>query len=824
MNRKDRRAAQALGRGTDPGAGDHSQRLFAQALQQHQLGQFAEAERHYRTLLAVKPRHEHSLYNLGLLALQTDRTEFAAEMLGKAVAINGGDAGWRYNYAYALRQSGRDDDAVEQYRQAVSLKPDYAEAHLNLGNLFMELGRLAEATGSYERVAALKPDFAETHYNLGNVLALQGRRDEAIVCFERSIALKPMAEAHNNLGIALARDPARAEEAFAQYRHALALKPGFVEAENNIANLHAARGELEQAVEAYRRVVATHPDYADGHENLARALISMGDSLAAVPVVVRALELRENAATRRLFVTGMKQVRSASDHPALRALVIRALTESWGYPADLANIVIGLIKTGPDTAGCVTRAGEAWPRRLPAGALFGEAGAAPVFRDPLLLAWLETSRVTDLDIERCLTTARALLLQRAAGSADEADASTVRFASALAQQCFTNDFVFATADDEVAQLAQLRETIATALASGAAIAPLPLLAIAAYGRLDALTNADRLLERAWPDALQPVLTQQLREPSEEQSLRAAMPQLTPVTDTVSRQVQAQYEQNPYPRWIKVPRETPASEIDARHDRVSLPTLRPYGDGIGTAVLIAGCGTGQHVVGIAQRYPQARILAVDLSMASLGYAARKTREFGLTNVEYAQADILEFGSAGRSFDVIEASGVLHHLADPFAGWRVLLSALKPGGFMQVGLYSERARQQVVAARRFIAERGYGASAEDIRRARQDLIDAARTDALLREVTEIGDFYTVSDCRDLLFHVQEHRLTLPQIKTFLREAGLWFRGFELDPAQTRAYARQFPDDPTMTDLDNWHLFEAQNPGTFINMYQFWVQRLA
>jgi ubiquinone/menaquinone biosynthesis C-methylase UbiE len=250
---------------------------------------------------------------------------------------------------------------------------------------------------------------------------------------------------------------------------------------------------------------------------------------------------------------------------------------------------------------------------------------------------------------------------------------------------------------------------------------------------------------------------------------------------------------------------------------------PYGetDGAGVTALIAGCGTGRHVVEIAQRYPKARILAVDLSLASLGYAARKTRELGLANVEYAQADILELGNIGRSFDVIEASGVLHHMRDPFVGWRVLLSLLKPQGYMQVALYSEMARQQIVAARRFIAERGYGSGADDIRRARQDLI-AASADPLLKEVTEIGDFYTVSDCRDLLFHVQEYRLTLPQIGAFLREAGLRFLGFDLDIGLRGAYAAQFPDDKEMTNLQQWHIFETQHPGAFIKMYQFWVRR--
>jgi hypothetical protein len=77
---------------------------------------------------------------------------------------------------------------------------------------------------------------------------------------------------------------------------------------------------------------------------------------------------------------------------------------------------------------------------------------------------------------------------------------------------------------------------------------------------------------------------------------------------------------------------------------------------------------------------------------------------------------------------------------------------------------------------------------------------------------------------LFHVQEHRFTLPQIKTFLAENGLELLGFYLDSNASQRYREQFPDDPAGTDLDHWHAFEQQNPQTFLGMYQFVVQKRA
>jgi SAM-dependent methyltransferase len=200
--------------------------------------------------------------------------------------------------------------------------------------------------------------------------------------------------------------------------------------------------------------------------------------------------------------------------------------------------------------------------------------------------------------------------------------------------------------------------------------------------------------------------------------------------------------------------------------------------------------------------------------------RKTREMGIINIEYAQADILKLGDITRTFDVIASGGVLHHLADPFEGWRILLSRLRPGGLMQLGFYSRLARRHVIKAREIIAARGYASTPDDIRRFRRDLAADARDE--LNWLSKTQDFYSTSEFRDLVFHVQEHCLTLDQIDSFLRESGLDFLGFELDPVALQQYRARFSDDPAARNLRNWARFEADNPDTFTAMYQFWIQR--
>ena len=256
-------------------------------------------------------------------------------------------------------------------------------------------------------------------------------------------------------------------------------------------------------------------------------------------------------------------------------------------------------------------------------------------------------------------------------------------------------------------------------------------------------------------------------------------------------------------------------------RFPLSGFKPFDETTGVDILVAGCGTGQHPIETAWRFRDGRILAVDLSLASLLYAKRKTQEYSLTSIEYALADILEIESLDRSFDVIESAGVLHHLANPFAGWQVLLSVLRPNGIMVVGLYSETARRHIAKIREIIVKKGYLPTAIDIRQLRQDLVCLGQKKDLGNTITSL-DFYSTSACRDLLFHTQESRMTIGDIKDFLLVNNLMFLGFELPREIIQSYMSRFPDDSAATNLDQWQIFENENPDVFIGMYQFWIQK--
>ena len=140
-------------------------------------------------------------------------------------------------------------------------------------------------------------------------------------------------------------------------------------------------------------------------------------------------------------------------------------------------------------------------------------------------------------------------------------------------------------------------------------------------------------------------------------------------------------------------------------------------------------------------------------------------------------------------------------------------------MKIGLYSEFARQHISEMREEIGELGLTLSEEVMRSFRRTVIDSDEEHH--KKIITTGDFYSLSALRDLLFHVQEYRFNIPQIKKCLDELGLKFCGFE-DQNIVNDFKRNNPEPDSVLDLDKWHSYEQANPASFYRMYQFWCQK--
>jgi SAM-dependent methyltransferase len=602
-------------------------------------------------------------------------------------------------------------------------------------------------------------------------------------------------------------------EAERGYRKIIALFPTFADAHSRLGALLMMRGNSTDAISHIQHALALRPDMFEALGNLAQAYMFARQPERAIGPARRTLELSETPLTRALFAHCLSPARFTQDSSCVRGLALRALSEGWGRPRTLTGACISLIKLDPMVAEWIARSNVAWPARLSPDELFASPLPAALATDRLLISLLKCDPVTDIGLERLLTNMRHALLQEALSRTAREDKaqSFLDFACALASQCFINEYVYSQTEAETAAALRLHALLEAALTLPAPVPPLWPAMAGAYASLQKLVGAQSLTRRQWPPLVSALIVAQVKEPAQEQELASTIPVLTEIDDEVSRLVRQQYEESPYPRWTSA-------------GMAQRPTARPSSGRMQIPdVLIAGCGTGLGAIEFAREASHARILAIDLSLASLGYAKRMAQALGVTNIEFAQADINKLCSIGRTFDFIDASGVLHHLADPWRGWRVLLSLLRPSGTMQVCLYSALARQNVVAGRALIAERGYRPFPEDIRHCREAIL-AAEDGSLLRSLARADDFFSSSEFRDMLFHVQEHRITLPEIKSFLEENKLEFAGFNLDQAALRQFGARFPGQTALLDLDRWHRFEVEVPSTFLGMYQFSVRKSA
>ena len=83
--------------------------------------------------------------------------------------------------------------------------------------------------------------------------------------------------------------------------------------------------------------------------------------------------------------------------------------------------------------------------------------------------------------------------------------------------------------------------------------------------------------------------------------------------------------------------------------------------------------------------------------------------------------------------------------------------------------------------------------------------------------------MSECRDLLFHVQEHLFSLPEIEQALEHLNLAFLGFEMqDKTTLMKFRASYADKDAMNSITQWHQFEIEHPNSFAGMYQFWCQK--
>lgn len=555
------------------------------------------------------------------------------------------------------------------------------------------------------------------------------------------------------------------------------------------AQQFAQAGRLADARTTYLRCIERDPDFLPAVFAVGQLLVIQGEPGAANRMLSRAIDLANgNAAALRVVAPALAGLLAnlvpENYHPKLDQDLRACLEEEQVDAQSLAGVIAGvLLQKYPDAQGDFDRIGS----------------------DPLWIAFLTRCINTHPRMEMRLTGLRRDLLVQYA-DAKAIPHAHLRSVHALALQAFASEYVWPVS---VAEAARLDDPLDPVL--GALYRPLIDLGTA---------SSLRKLKR---DRLSGLLVKRtLDDLAKERALAAGMPSLDGQTEnSISAKVRRQYEEHPYPRWRAPPVPRPVdlhSFIEAlpRVDQAAMPPS-PLN------VLIAGCGTGYEAIGVARTDPTLTITALDLSRASLAYGARMAEEMNISNIHFVQGDILDTGMFSNRFDVVYSTGVLHHMERPEDGLASIYGVLKPGGVMRIGLYSERARTPICEARNLIRERGWDATADGIRLLRDHILSLPPS-STLASLGHSKDFYSLSGCRDLAFHVQEHQYTLPAISALLQAIGLRLIGFDAPSDVMNAFARTYGPAADTLDLGLWDALEAQDPTLFIGMYLLWCQKPA
>lgn len=835
--------------------------VFQQAQTLHQANEIIQAQILYKQILKKSATHAPTLHFLGLSYYQQGKHDKALKYMKQALAQEQEVDLYYGNLGLVQTALGQISSAKKTYKKAIQLNPRYAHAYNNLANLEKQDGDHASAKQHYQLAIQYMPDFIDAYNNLGLLSLESNDLNLAHQCFSKAIEINPNnPQSYTFIGTVYSKrnDYVTAEQ---MHQKALALSPHFITALNHLGLVYLAQNQFDAARTCFNKALTCDPSQLD-------ALLNLGQSWECQQQHSLALQIYLNAYNEHRHAIGLLK-KLASCYFQLGQLQqsvyyshkIIELTpdsiENWqafakllrNYPDEIKDPAIEAALYRCLALESIDHTGLA---RLAAQAMLGKSALSElkeqVFRTAAadlsltiytlitptlshnteLQLLLRRAPVNDIQLEVLLTKIRyALLLsctRQPRSNQSEVTDGILSFACALALQCFLNEYVYFETEQEIHIVATLQDEVSRITQVANLEQALQIVLLSCYRPLYQYfakqpNTGDSTTLASNPD-WQRLVTIQLQQPTEERQLQQQIKVLSSIDNEVSQAVQRQYEQNPYPRWNQLTYITPQPYQDLMYQYYPYLKTRSYPLAAQPEILIAGCGTGRQALSSAASIANSKVLAIDLSRASLAYAMRKARDLGIDNIDFMQGDILQLSCIDQQFDLIESSGVLHHMQDPLLGWQQLIRLLKPGGLMNIGLYSEIARQGVVACRSQIAQMHYASTPQGIRNFRQEVLtmDAANP---MKSVLNFKDFYTLSDCRDLLFHVQEHRFTLLQLAAIFAELNLTFLCFKPPRSGVmQAYQQQFPDDPWGTNVHQWHTFETQHPTTFSGMYQFLV----
>ncbi|HEY4085840.1 MAG TPA: tetratricopeptide repeat protein [Bryobacteraceae bacterium] len=239
-------------------------------------GHEEEAIRLTNKALEIRPNSAEAVNNIGMFLEELNRHQESLAAYRKAEALSPTLETAHWGIANGLAaMPGHEEEAIREYQAALRVKPEDERAFTGLGRIYLRMpGRLQDAITNFRISAQLDPGSYGPHVELGEALTRAGDTAGAIAEYREAIELKhDYAEAHLNLGAALALSPDTVGAAIEEYRTAIRLNPHYAQAHYNLGLLLSdLPGRSNEAIAEYQAALKEKPDYAEALCNLGIAL------------------------------------------------------------------------------------------------------------------------------------------------------------------------------------------------------------------------------------------------------------------------------------------------------------------------------------------------------------------------------------------------------------------------------------------------------------------------------------------------------------------------------------------------------------------------
>jgi SAM-dependent methyltransferase len=240
-------------------------------------------------------------------------------------------------------------------------------------------------------------------------------------------------------------------------------------------------------------------------------------------------------------------------------------------------------------------------------------------------------------------------------------------------------------------------------------------------------------------------------------------------DKVTSKVRAFYETYPYPPGGAV-------DTDGYHARLLLSYIERCQGGSGRLqVLEAGCGRGLNLIAAAGLQPNVNFTGIDINRVAMQEAQQKASEMGLTNLRFAEADLLDpatIPGVTAGYDLILSYGVIHHLSDPLQGLKHLSERLSAEGVIGIMLDGRYGRQPLDRFRETLTMLGVDQASSGNHQMARALAQVAEQ-SLFKGTYWQGTAETDEvEFADRCLHVHENSYDIDSLNQLLEDAGLGF----------------------------------------------------